>query len=214
MIHVALEGSGRPGSVAVRSGEQVLEAELEEGAAHASDLLPTLDQLVAEVGRPSDVEAVFVGTGPGSFTGLRVAIATAMGIARGTGARVCGVPSLEALAFAALAPAEEVCVIADARARELYVAHYRREDDGVAELVAPCVVPVTEPPLLPENARVFADESATKLLSLEGRAETNRRASARAVLLLGERRLPHLPESDEPIEPLYLRPFAAAKRAR
>jgi tRNA threonylcarbamoyl adenosine modification protein YeaZ len=214
---VALEGAGRPGTVALRVGDEVREAALSAGAAHASDLLPTLDRLLAATPDAGPVRAVFVGTGPGSFTGLRVAIATAMGIARGTGADLRGVPSLEAMAFAELAPGEEACIVLDARARELYFARYRRTEGDVEVLAEPRVVPVGAPLELPRDARVFTEEAVLGALAPSDveRASTAVRPSAAAVLRLGELRLAELgPTPPSDVEPLYLRPFAAVPRRR
>jgi tRNA threonylcarbamoyl adenosine modification protein YeaZ len=220
MTAVALEGSGRPGSVALRAGGEVREAVLSADAAHASDLLPSLDRLMREARATGPVSSVLVGTGPGSFTGLRVAIATAMGIARGAGARMFGVSSFEALVFAELEVGEEGCILVDARAREVYFAHYRRTENDVEVIAPPRVVPAGAPLALPATARVFADESGLRAAgitrtALAARVVSDRRPSAAAVLRLGERRL----ERDGPmvpsdIEPLYLRPFAAVARKR
>ena len=213
MTLVALEGSGRPGSVAAKHEGEVVMRVLAEKAAHASDLLPTLDELVAD---RRSIRGILVGTGPGSFTGLRVAIATAMGIARGTGAPMRGVPSIEALLFDVLDEGQEGCVVLDARSRELYFAHYRRLADDVEAIVEPCVVPANEPLELPSAARLFSDDAGARAAAIDaaridGPAETN----AAAVLRLGERRLERLgPEAPESVEPLYLRPFAAAPRRR
>ena len=140
MIHVALETSSRPPSLALGVGDTVRAAALGESRRHASDLLPTLSALLKEQGvAPGDVDLVSVGVGPGSYTGLRVGIATALGLARGAGAAVVSVPSVAAMAYGALEVGQEGMVLLDARARELYVARYRREEHGVLELVAPSV---------------------------------------------------------------------------
>lgn len=101
---------------------------------HARQLLALSAQLLAAGGvRWSDLDLVALGAGPGSYTGLRIALATARGIARAYGAKLIGVSSLRALAeplhgravFAAL----------DARRGEAFVAAYRDGD----ELMAPRV---------------------------------------------------------------------------
>ena len=67
-------------------------------------LLTMIDALVADVGlRPLDIEAVAIGAGPGSFTGLRIGMATAKGIAFATHRPLWAVSSLAAVAHAALA---------------------------------------------------------------------------------------------------------------
>ena len=217
MIELALEASGRPGSVAARSGQRFLELELSEESAHASDLMGALDGLVQQLhAAPGEVSAVFVGTGPGSFTGLRVAIATAQGLARGTNAKMRGVPSFEAFAFGALEPGEEAFIVSDAYSSELYLAHYRRETSEVACITAPHVV-AAGPLDVPVRAQVFGDEKGLRAAGLTEHANVRpyRSPSARHVLELGALRMAELGhELPESIEPLYLRPFAAKKRRR
>jgi tRNA threonylcarbamoyladenosine biosynthesis protein TsaB len=101
---------------------------------HAQRLLTLSAQLLeaAALGW-RDVGLVAVGAGPGSYTGLRIALATARGIARAHGAQVLGVSSLRALAEPVGGRA--AVAVLDARRGEAFVAAYR---DGV-ELLAPAV---------------------------------------------------------------------------
>lgn len=89
---------------------------------HATVTLALLSQVLDEAGRDwSDISKVVVGLGPGSFTGLRVGIATAIGIARGVGAETKGVSGLTAL-LAGLDEGQSGCAMIDARRGELFVA--------------------------------------------------------------------------------------------
>jgi tRNA threonylcarbamoyladenosine biosynthesis protein TsaB len=101
---------------------------------HAQRLLALSAQLLeaAALGW-RDIGLVAVGAGPGSYTGLRIALATARGIARAHGAEVLGVSSLRALAEPVAA--RTAVAVLDARRGEAFVAAYR---DGV-ELLAPAV---------------------------------------------------------------------------
>jgi tRNA threonylcarbamoyladenosine biosynthesis protein TsaB len=81
------------------------EASWEAGYRHGEALLPSIERLLAGVGGRSAVRAVIVGTGPGAFTGLRVGIATAKGIAHGLGCPIVGVSTGVALLEAAGVPA-------------------------------------------------------------------------------------------------------------
>ena len=218
---VALETSGRASSVAVRCGTREASRDLEAGRAHASDLLPALDLIVREVGaRPGEIEAVLVGTGPGSYTGLRVGIATALGIVRGTGARLRGVPSGETLCFAELRAGDEGTVLLDARAGEIYLASYRRAEDEVEIVRAPCVLPVGEvAAAVPDSGTILGDREALAAAGLlprcEARFRPDARPAARALLELGSKRLARLggmPPAE--VAPLYLRPFAVRARRR
>jgi tRNA threonylcarbamoyladenosine biosynthesis protein TsaB len=218
---LALETSSRTASVAARLGASIVERQLESDRAHASDLLPALDALVRELGAaPRDVRAVLVGTGPGSFTGLRVGIATALGLARACGARARGVPSGETLVFEHLEPGAEAVHLLDARSGALFFAHYRRSAHGVEVLAAPCALTPEELALvLPAGVPIFGDESAARAAGLSAadlaRYSHARLPGARALLALGAALLEEL--GDQPlasIEPLYLRPFNATRRKR
>jgi tRNA threonylcarbamoyladenosine biosynthesis protein TsaB len=79
----------------------------------------------------ADVEVVAVSIGPGSFTGLRIGLALAKGIAFAGGLPVVGVPTLEALAWVADAePGQTICAALDARKREVYAATFAATPDG------------------------------------------------------------------------------------
>lgn len=120
---LACEASSRHGSVAVLDGPRlVAEVEATVSTGHGEELLPLVERALADAGvRPVELDAVAVGTGPGSFTGLRVAVATALGLARGAGLGVVPVSSLEALAAgAAPAPGERVVALVDALRDEAF----------------------------------------------------------------------------------------------
>jgi tRNA threonylcarbamoyladenosine biosynthesis protein TsaB len=221
VIAVALETSTRAASAAVAAGELRLERALAGERAHASDLLPSLQALLCEAGAgPREVTAVLVGTGPGSYTGLRVGVATALGIARGAGSSLRGVPSCEALLYAELAPGEVGTFLVDARSGELYVAAYRRVVDELEVLLSPRVATPSElAALLPSSGPIFGDEAAALAARLADDARARLRPNitprASAVLDLGLRRLETLgPEDPRGVRPLYLRPFAAKVRKR
>ncbi|HWV85223.1 MAG TPA: tRNA (adenosine(37)-N6)-threonylcarbamoyltransferase complex dimerization subunit type 1 TsaB [Capillimicrobium sp.] len=96
---------------------------------HAQQLLPLARQALAEAGAAfADVDRVAVGTGPGSFTGLRIGVATARALALGAEAQLVGVSTLRVLAEAAAAgagPGTVVAPVLDARRGEVFVAAWR-----------------------------------------------------------------------------------------
>lgn len=97
-------------------------------------LLLVLDEMFAAVGlRPNEVDAVAVGAGPGSFTGLRIGMATAKGIAFAAGRPLWAVSSLAALAHAELERDTRGIVVGvlDARRGEVYAGAYRHHAGGI-----------------------------------------------------------------------------------
>lgn len=99
---------------------------------HAALLLPGLNRLLEGQGlSTADLSAIGVGTGPGSYTGLRVGLATAQGLAAGLGVPLGGTPSLEAAAWAQLQPGQEAWLAWDARRGNVYAARYARGTDSL-----------------------------------------------------------------------------------
>jgi tRNA threonylcarbamoyladenosine biosynthesis protein TsaB len=98
----------------------------------AERLVPMLEELLAEAGLGwPDLKALAVGTGPGNFTGVRIAVAAARGLALGLGIPAVGVTRLEALAFGLPRP---VMVIEDARRGEVYIQDFTADGSGPARL--------------------------------------------------------------------------------
>lgn len=109
-----------------------------ERPGHATRLLPLASALLVEVGLSwSAIGKIAVGIGPGTFTGLRIGVATARGIAQSLAAELVGVSSLLVLAHSARTDAHDdevgILSVIDARRSEVFVAAY----DGDIEVVAP-----------------------------------------------------------------------------
>lgn len=118
---------------------------------HAALLLPTLHELLAEASSSlAEVGAIGVGIGPGSYTGLRVGLATAQGLASGLDCSLAGVDSLEAAAWARLAPEESGWLTLDARRGNVYAGLYERQAGSVSTLQEPIKIASAE---LAERAR-------------------------------------------------------------
>jgi tRNA threonylcarbamoyladenosine biosynthesis protein TsaB len=124
----AIETSTALGSVALFDrGNLVATREQRVSNAHGESLLPMVSALFSEVGwRPSDVGRWGVGIGPGSFTGLRIGVATVVGVALATGAEVVPVTSLDAIAHGVAADADEIVVaLLSAMKGELFMQAWR-----------------------------------------------------------------------------------------
>ncbi len=138
---LAFDTTSAVGSVALWDGRLVLARSRRVSNAHGESLLPLVDELVREAGwRPADVDRVAVGLGPGSFTGARIGVATAKGIALATGAELVGVDAFDALAHGIDASSSPVAVLLDALRGELYVCARG------AIAIEPCTIAIAEIP--------------------------------------------------------------------
>ena len=126
-----------------RAIELVAHAEIEARRQSNTQLIPRIDALFAERGiARGDIACVCVGRGPGSFTGVRIAMATAKGIASALEVGLVGVSSLDAVAWGVweFGARGEVAVVADAMRKEVYPVRYLVDDAGAHRLEADRVV--------------------------------------------------------------------------
>lgn len=137
---LAIDSSTRSAFVAVEVDGRVAAQEAVTAQANASSaLLPAVDRAVRAAGlAPSDVAAVVVGGGPGSFTGLRIAAATAKGIVRALGTPLFAYSGLLGFAAAHRDAGRPVCALFDARNNEVYAGCWSFAGGSVEE-----VLPVT-----------------------------------------------------------------------
>jgi tRNA threonylcarbamoyladenosine biosynthesis protein TsaB len=207
---LAIETSSPRGSVALTErGRVIVSFDHEQANAHAERLLPLVERAIAESGfSKRSLERVAVGVGPGSFTGLRVGIAHAEGIALGLGIPLVGVGALRAMAATARDGDGRLRVpVLDARRDEVFVAAYTHEGE---ERLAPTALPRAS--ALGELEKLGPDlcfiGAAAALLSetverLEGRDHDL--PHAREVALLGSR----LDPARHPPDPIYVRGVGA-----
>lgn len=135
---LAIEAAGDGCSVALSLGDQqdpayqVISRFEEAPRMHSRVMYPMLDSIMAEAGiKPIDLDAVVFGKGPGSFTGLRIAAATAQGIGFGADIPLIGVSTLQCLAQQAHTTdpdTKNVLTVLDARMNELYFGAYQWDD--------------------------------------------------------------------------------------
>ncbi|MEB2285157.1 MAG: tRNA (adenosine(37)-N6)-threonylcarbamoyltransferase complex dimerization subunit type 1 TsaB [Polyangiaceae bacterium UTPRO1] len=138
---LALDTATRRCAVALVRGDAVVAERYERAAANHAGLLPRLvAETLEEGGRLAAGDAIAVAIGPGSFTGLRIGLGFAKGMAVAGGYRLVGVPTLDALALAAPVGETRVCAVLDARKREVYAALYERDAEGLHRRGIPCAI--------------------------------------------------------------------------
>jgi tRNA threonylcarbamoyladenosine biosynthesis protein TsaB len=130
MTLLALDTSTAWASVALYDGRNVLSEETWHAQRrHGDELFPTIERVLSQARKKiSDVDRVAVATGPGSFTGLRVAIAAAQGIARGAGAALVGISTLDVLAYPHAHSKQRTCALLPAGRTEWYAAFYQERN--------------------------------------------------------------------------------------
>jgi tRNA threonylcarbamoyladenosine biosynthesis protein TsaB len=129
MLILALETSTELGSCALWRDGEITERQCPIGRSHSETLLPLVRELLAEAGlKVGQLDAIAFGVGPGAFTGLRIACGAAQGLAVTADIPLIPVTSLEAMA--AMAGAERVVALLDARMGEVYSGCYLRTPDG------------------------------------------------------------------------------------
>ncbi|MCA1961947.1 MAG: tRNA (adenosine(37)-N6)-threonylcarbamoyltransferase complex dimerization subunit type 1 TsaB [Desulfomonile sp.] len=142
MIILAVHTTSPVHSLALVSGDRLLEERtLPHGRQYVERLAPAIAELVKRLRNGlMSVDALAVATGPGSFSGIRVGIATVKGIALALGTPVVGVSSLDTLAWQGLRPGETGAAVIDARRGEFYAALYRRETERLESLSEPMLI--------------------------------------------------------------------------
>jgi tRNA threonylcarbamoyladenosine biosynthesis protein TsaB len=149
---LSIETSTMLGGVAVLDSDVGLLAETKVSVktGHSERLMSEVDQALRACGLGlGDLDAVAVAVGPGSFTGLRIGLSTAKGLAFRTGLNIVAVPTLEAFAMNFPFSAHPVCPMLDARKGEVYAGVFVSGSEGARRLV-------------PETS-VRADELAMRL---------------------------------------------------
>ena len=207
MIVLALETSTALGSVALVDGERLLLDEtFTADRSQSSALFPLLQQALALATR---IDRIAVGLGPGSYAGVRIAIATALGLGVARGAELVGLPSVAALETAA----ERYVAIGDARRETFYFTQVeageciagpllvgaeelRARLDGLGGPDLPTAWPVYAPAAVPGFPEAqIALPRAVRLARLA--------AAGRSIVMRGD------------LEPLYLRdPHITTPKAR
>jgi len=136
LLILALESSAKPGSCALVSGGELLGQYFQNsGLTHSRTLLSMTQSLLKNLDiTVSDVDLIAVSRGPGSFTGVRIGVSAAKGIAWGADKPVCGVSTLEAMVYQIPQPGAVICPVMDARRGQVYNALFEWKDENAIRL--------------------------------------------------------------------------------
>jgi tRNA threonylcarbamoyladenosine biosynthesis protein TsaB len=135
---LGIDTATRQGSVAVADGEETLaEMMLGAGESHAACLVPAIDGLLRrlELAR-TDLEGIAVDIGPGSFTGIRIGLATARGLAAALSLPLKGVSSFDVIAHGIAAECKRLCLLVNAHSYGVYYAVYEMQKEAGCRMVA------------------------------------------------------------------------------
>ena len=134
---LAIETSTSILSVACRRSDGVsLEMNLEGGLRHSENLVPLIQQVLDGLQlRKKDLNVLACSVGPGSFTGLRIGLATVKGLAIGLQKKIVGVSSLDVIAEGVSLPSGKLAVILDARRHMIYGALYQFKNGNARKIL-------------------------------------------------------------------------------
>ena len=209
---LAIETSAHIGSVAILRGDRCGEVLAAESARDDQKLsawvLPAIERVIADAGlSPAAIDAIAFGAGPGSFAGVRTACATAQSLAYAWQRPLVTVDSLEALAE--ISTATSVCVVLDARMREVFSASFVRQADGELQRLKTTTVSAPNTVVVAAGAELIGSGAHllpaphVAALAATARAEAN---WAHGVARVAARKLSRN-ETTDPMhaEPIYVR---------
>jgi tRNA threonylcarbamoyladenosine biosynthesis protein TsaB len=153
---LALDASTEALSIAIQFNGQIVKHFEVCPQQHSQKVLPLVSELLDKAGcKLQDLDGIVFGRGPGSFTGVRISVAIAQGLAYGANLPLVGVSTLQSMAQQAIdeKQVESVVTGIDARMGEIYFAHYCKSGKGLAELSIDENEVVCAPTDLPESIK-------------------------------------------------------------
>jgi tRNA threonylcarbamoyladenosine biosynthesis protein TsaB len=191
---IAIETATEACSAALGVDGRIIERSEIAPRRHAELILPMIESLLAEAGLArGQLDGIAVGRGPGAFTGVRLAIAVAQGLALALDIPVVPVSSLAALAQDAPDAGAAIFAVIDARMGEVYAGAFRRGTDGLVEAIGEETVGKADALILPQSTQwcivgtgwdAYHDALAARLPAAPVFADGARYPQARAVVTL------------------------------
>lgn len=175
----------------------------------AEALVPAIEQTLSEAGTSyADLDRIAVTLGPGSFTGVRVGLATARGLGTATGCPVIGIATTEVIAAEARQiTTGPIAVAIDARRAEVYL--HRFNEEGVAIDKPVCLLPDVAANQLGKDTWALAGDGAERIMEHAGPSVTHVSPTVPSAAILAELAAAQTPGDRSP-RPLYVRPPDAA----
>ena len=143
---LAIDASGLSGSVAYISDYKLVgEYYICHKLTHSQTIMPMLEHLKNMIGLELDkIDAIAVTSGPGSFTGIRIGVATAKAMALAIGVPIIGIPTLDVMANNITFADKLICPIMDARRNQVYTSLYKWEESTLQRVEEYLAVPIDE----------------------------------------------------------------------
>jgi len=229
MLILAFESSAKPVSVAVlETGEKIRHDKPDgrllglyfqnNGFSHSRTMLVMAESLLENLGiKPADLGLIAVSQGPGSFTGVRIGVSAVKGMAWGLDIPVCGVSTLEAMAYQTPETGVIICPVMDARRGQVYNALFEWRGGILVRLTGDRAVsledlaaelPAFDLPFLLVGDGVAVCEACSDFADCRTAPELHRYQTAYGVALAA---MNTNPVSAAELEPLYLRPSQAER---
>jgi len=222
-VILAIETATMCGSIGLVADKNfVAEFSLQTGETHSRRLMAGVDWVLQETGLDwPAIDAVAVSLGPGSFTGLRIGLATAKGLALAADTKIIGVGTLDGLAAQLFGLGKIlVCPVLDARKKEVFAGFYRCDEQGIPRLQGEWWVVrpeklcerIQEPVvLLGDGAAVYEDVFRDRLgdLLLLPQQETYFPRAASIGMLAAEKWHQDIFLDPASADPIYIRPSEA-----
>ena len=157
MLMLSVDSSAAPASVCLfEDGKVIADYYLNTGFTHSQTLMPMIEDMLRNAGLSLEaVDALAVAVGPGSFTGLRIGVATVKGLALGTNKPCVGVSTLEALAYNLVGCCGLICPVMNARRNQLYNALFLCQNGRLTRICDDRLISVFD---LEEELKAYSDK--------------------------------------------------------
>lgn len=213
MLILAIETTGHFASVAVLKevdGKyEIFEKQGDKKLSHLQKLIPLIDELLSESELSIDnVSHLAVSQGPGSFTGIRIGMATAKALGQALDLPLVSVPSLKALARNAGSFSGLICPVLDARREQVYCGGYIQTDEGYQAVIEDGARSMDE---FLKLVQAYCQENGTEVIFLGDDFDNHQKASSVALEALAMINKGQVLNFDE-VKPVYLRQAEAQRK--